>query len=97
MFTSRHYSLLSVVSAVMGVVVIVGLILAVTVAFNERAKPPVHLGGVGFFAMIGTLVGIICAICSLNERDIFKWVSYLGLILNILGCLLWILIVFWGI
>ena len=97
MFTSRHYSLLAVTSTVMGIASLAGLILSILIAFSERGKPPVHLGGVGFFSGIGNLVGIACAMCSLNERDIFKWVSYLGLALNMLGCLFWVLVIFYGI
>lgn len=96
MFTSRHYSMTSLISFTMGVCSIAGLIGSILMSFGEKGKPPVHLGGVGLFAMIGNIVGVIAAMNSLNERDIFRWVSYGALGLNMAGMALWTLMVFWG-
>ena len=97
MFTSRHYSMLSIVSFVMGLCSLAGMVSSVLLAFAERGKPPVHIGGVGLFGMIGNVVWIIAAMNSLNERDIFRWVAYGALGLNISGAVLWIFLIFLGI
>ena len=73
-----------------------GMVGSVLIAFAERGKPPVHIGGVGLFGMIGNVVGLIAATNSLNERDIFRWVSYGALGLNIAGTVLWIFLIFLG-
>ncbi len=96
MFTSRHYSMLSIIAFVMGLCSIAGLIGSILVAFAERGNPPVHIGGVGLFGMIGNIVGLIAAMNSLNERDIFRWVSYGAMGLNIAGAALWLFLVFLG-
>lgn len=96
MFTSRHYSLLATVSFIMSLCSIAGMIVSILVAFTEKGKPSMHLGGVGLFGMLGNVVGIISAATSLRERDIFRWVSYVAMGLNILGICLWALIVFVG-
>ena len=97
MFTSRHYSMLATTAVVMGLCSLIGMTASILVAFSHRGKPPVHLGGVGLFGMIGNIVGIISATSSLNERDIFRWVSYTALVLNTLGFLLWIVLIIYGI
>ena len=96
MFTSRHYSMTSLISFAMGICSIAGLIGSILLSFSQKGKPPVHLGGVGLFAMVGNIVGVIAAMNSLNERDIFRWVSYSALGLNMTGMALWTLTVFWG-
>lgn len=96
MFTSRHYSMISIVAFVMGMCSLAGMIGAILMAFAERGKPPVHLGGVGLFGMIGNVIGLIAAMNSLNERDIFKWVSYGAMGLNIAGVTLWVILIFLG-
>lgn len=96
MFTSRHYSMTGLISLAMGLSSLAGLIGSIFVSFNEKGNPPVHLGGVGLFAMIGNIIGVIAALNSLNERDTFRWVSYAALGLNMVGMVLWTLMVFWG-
>ncbi|MBR4719127.1 MAG: hypothetical protein IKP31_02665 [Lachnospiraceae bacterium] len=96
MFSSRHYSMTSIISFAMGVCSLAGLIGAILMSFGAKGNPPVHLGGVGLFAMIGNITGVIAAMNSLNERDIFRWVSYSALGLNMTGMALWTLMVFWG-
>ena len=96
MFTSRHYSMTSIIAFAMGVCSLAGLIGSILMSFGDKGKPPMHLGGVGLFAMIGNIIGVIAAMNSLNERDIFKWVVYGALGLNMAGMTLWTLMVFWG-
>ncbi len=88
--------MLSVVAAAMGLFSIAGLVLSVLVSFGEKGNPPVHIGGVGLFGMIGNVVGAFAAMNSLNERDIYRWVSYAALAINIAGMLLWTMMIVWG-
>ena len=66
-------------------------------AFGEKGSPPVHLGGVGLFGMLGNIVGVLAALGCFNERDIYKWVAYSGMGINMLGMILWTVTIFWGI
>lgn len=96
MFTSRHYSMLSIVAFVMGLCSIAGMVGSILISFAQRGKPPAHLGGVGLFGMIGNVVGLLAAMNSLNERDIFRWVAYGAMGLNIAGVMLWLFLIFIG-
>ena len=96
MFTSRHYSFMSIVAFVMGLCSLAGFAGSVVLSFNYRGRPPVHIGGVGLFGMIGNVVGVLGAMNSLGERDIFRWVSYGALGLNILGMAVWTVMIFMG-
>ena len=97
MFTSRHYSMLSIIAFVMGLCSIAGMIGSILISFAERGKPPAHLGGVGLFGMIGNVIALIAAARSLGERDIFRWVSYGAIGLNTAGIVLWAVLIFAGI
>ena len=97
MFTSRHYSMLSILSVSVGLCSLAGFIGAIFIAFSEKGKPPVHLGGVGLFGMLGNIVGALAALNCFNERDIYKWVAYSGMGINMLGMILWTVTIFWGI
>ncbi|MCR4807777.1 MAG: hypothetical protein K5857_08900 [Lachnospiraceae bacterium] len=97
MFTSRHYSMLSIIAFVMGLCSVAGMIGSILIAFADNGKPPVRIGGVGLFGMIGNLIGLIAAVKSLSERDIFRWVSYGAMGLNIAGIVLWAAMIFAGI
>lgn len=88
--------MLSIVAFVMGLCSLAGMVGSILIAFFTRGKPPVHIGGVGLFGMIGNVVGLVAAMNSLNERDIFRWVSYGALGLNIAGIVLWIFLIFMG-
>lgn len=96
MFTSRHYSMLSIVAFVMGLCSLAGMVGSILIAFAQRGKPPAHIGGVGLFGMAGNIIGLIAALNSLNERDIFKWVSYGAMGLNAAGAVLWLFLIFLG-
>ena len=96
MFTSRHYSMMSITAFIMGLCSIAGVIGSILMAFAKRGKPPVHLGGVGLFGMIGNVIGLIAAVRSLNERDIYRWVAYGAIGLNIAGIVLWIFLILLG-
>ncbi|MBR5765656.1 MAG: hypothetical protein IKX95_02630 [Lachnospiraceae bacterium] len=96
MFTSRHYSMMSIISFAMGIASLGGMLASILVAFSKKGEAPAHLGGVGLFGMLGNIVGVIAVLRSLNERDIFKWVSYAGLILNAAGLLLWLALILFG-
>ncbi len=96
MFTSRHYSVMSIVAFAMGLCSIAGFAGSVAMSFNYRGRPPVHLGGVGLFGMLGNVIGVVTAMNSLNERDIFKWVAYGAMGLNLFGMVIWTAMIFVG-
>ncbi|MBO4901979.1 MAG: hypothetical protein J5518_04240 [Lachnospiraceae bacterium] len=96
MFTTKHQSENGVLSCVIAVVSLLAMISCIIFSFTHRGEVPGKLGGVGMFAAIGNIIGIVAASISLKERDIFIWVPRIALIVNIVLFLLWGLLVFSG-
>ena len=96
MFTTKHQSENGIISCVIGIVSLLAMISCIAYAFAHGGDVPAKLGAVGMFAALGDLIGIIAAIISLRERDIFIWVPRIALIANIVLLLLWTSMVLFG-
>lgn len=97
MFTSRHQSEIGILSLVLGIASLSGMVCAIIVSFIGRGETALRLGGVGLFAVLSDVVGIVAGCMSLQERDIFVWVPRSALILNLLALALWIFLIIIGV
>ncbi|MFT3983421.1 MAG: DUF6142 family protein [Lachnospiraceae bacterium] len=97
MFSSRHQSEIGILSLVLGVVSLGGMAGAILVSFLGRGETALRLGGVGLFAVLADVIGIVAGCMSLQERDIFVWLPRAALILNLLALALWIYLIMMGI
>lgn len=96
MFTTKHQSVNGLISFVVGIITVVALILCIVISFQNRGEMLLRFGGVGLFAVLGNIVGVIAAFISLNERDIFVWVPRAGLIMNAVMIVIWALLLVSG-
>lgn len=97
MFTTKHQSFNGLLSLFVGVVSIIALIACIAIAFGNRGELLQRFGGVGLFAVLSNVVGVVAALISFNERDIFVWVPRSGLVVNMLMIVIWILLLLSGI
>jgi len=96
MFTSKHQSENGIISLVIGLISVVSVIVCVIISYANRGDATKQLGGVGFFAAIGDILGIIAGSISLKERDVFLWVPRIGLWTNIVMLVVWALLIIFG-
>ncbi len=96
MFTTKHQSENGIISTVIGLISLLVLISSIGFSFANGGDVPRNYGGVGLFAALGDLIGIIAAIISLREKDIFIWVPRAALIANIVLLLIWTAMVLGG-
>ncbi len=96
MFTTKHHSETGVLSLALGVLSLAILVLSIVLSFMNRGEVPQKMGGVGMFAALGDIIGMIAGAVSFRERDIFIWIPRIGLIVNIVALLLWIAMVISG-
>ena len=89
MFTTKHQSENGIISFVIGLISLLVMISCIGFSFAHGGDVPRNFGGVGLFAALGDLIGIIAASISLGERDIFIWVPRIALIANIVLLLAW--------
>lgn len=97
MFTTKHHSFLGVLGAVVAVITATAAVFVVYESFINRGKTTVNLGGVGMFATIANVLGIISGALALNERDIHRWLPIVDIIANIVILTAWILCVVLGV
>ena len=96
MFTTKHQSENGIMSASIAILSTGILIGSIAFAFLHRGEVPENMGGVGLFAALADIIGIIAGALSFRERDIFVWVPRSGLIANIVLLLLWVFLVISG-
>ncbi|MCR5107467.1 MAG: DUF6142 family protein [Lachnospiraceae bacterium] len=96
MFTTRHHSFTGILSISLAALSLLGLIGAVIMAYSAGGDIGTHIGGVGFFAILLNIISVIAAFININERDVYLWVPYLSIGLNIFDFILWILLIIWG-
>ena len=93
MFTTKHHSFLGVMGLVICGISIATMVAAIYLAFINKGKSSVAMGGMALFAPILDFIGIISGIVGLPERDIHKWVPIVSIILNTIMLALWITLV----
>ena len=96
MFTSRHYSFIGTLSIVLAVCSLIGLVTAILFSSYNGGKARGGYGGVGLFSVIANITGVIAGFISLRERDIYTWVPRLAVAMNLLGIIIWTLLIVWG-
>jgi len=96
MFTTKHHSFSGVMGCILCVISITVLVGGIYLAFVNKGKSDLMIGGCAFFALILNILGIISGLTSLSERDIHRWVPYTSIVANSVVLALWVLLVIRG-
>ncbi len=90
MFTTRHYSFMSIIGILIGL--FCALVIATMVLFSYRNEGNIQasFGGVGLFSACLNIIAIICSSISINERDVYITPGIVGIVLNGVTLLAWI-------
>lgn len=93
MFTTRHYSFMSIMGIVIGVFCLGVIITSVFHSYNSAGKIGADFGLIGLLTLILNAVGIISGATSLGERDIYITPAIVAIVLNSLMVLAWIIMI----
>ena len=93
MFTTRHYSFMSIIGILLGVFCVGVDVMLVVYSFNNAGTVGRSYGSIGMFSMILNIAGVICGSISLQERDIYKTPAIVAIALNGVNILAWILLI----
>lgn len=96
MFTTKHHSFLGILGTIIAFVTVGAIIFVTYESFQYRGKASINLGGMGLFAALSNVIGILCGLSALNERDIHRWLPIADIIVNIIILCLWIFFVAFG-
>ncbi len=82
MFTTRHYSLMSVCGIFIGVFGLCVMVTLILGSYNNAGSVSLGFGGIGLFAAVLDVLGILCGTSSLGERDIYIVPAIVAISLN---------------
>ena len=93
MFTTRHYSFMSIMGIVLALVCILAVASMVFISYRNAGKVDIGFGGVGLFSVFLNIIGIICAVISLGERDVYLSPGIVAIVINGAMILAWVAII----
>ncbi len=96
MFTTKHHSFTGILGGVIAIISACVMCFCVYSSFLRQGTGDEKLGSIGMFAAILNIIGVICGLTSVNERDIHKWVPIAAGLLNSLMLVVWVLLVIIG-
>ena len=90
MFTTRHYSFMSIIGILLGVICAFAVTTVIFVSYKQAGKVDRGFGGVGLFSVF--LNVIVCGLISIRERDVYISPGIVAIALNGAMILGWIAI-----
>ncbi|MBR6160109.1 MAG: hypothetical protein IKQ40_07375 [Lachnospiraceae bacterium] len=93
MFTTRHYSFMSIIGILIGVVCAAVGTALVIYSYNNAGSVAVSYGSIGMFSVILSITGLICGTVSLGERDIYRSAAIAAIALNGFLILSWLVLI----
>ena len=93
MFTTKHHSFLGWLGVFIGVFCWAAAIILVTEAFKAEGVVSLSRGAAGFFSIILSIIGAICGLGSMREKDVFIMPAIAAMILNGVLMAAWIVFI----
>jgi hypothetical protein len=93
MFTTRHYSFMSVMGIVLGAINVFFGVAMVTESYRNKGSVDAGYGSAGLFSVFLSVIGIVCGIRSLGERDTYIAPAIVAIAVNGAVILWWIFMI----
>ena len=93
MFTTKHYSFMSVMGIVLGVINVFFGVAMVMESYRNEGSVDAGYGSAGLFSVFLSIIGIICGIRSLGERDTYIAPAIVAISVNGAVILWWIVMI----
>ena len=93
MFTTRHYSFMSIMGILLGILCVGVVITMIVHSYNNAGAVEDGFGAIGLFSVITNIIGILCGLASLNERDIYITPAVVAIVINAVTILAWIVMI----
>lgn len=82
MFTTRHYSFMSIMGILLGVLCISVIATSIVHSYNNAGSIDISFGGIGLFTALLAVIGVLCGVTSLGERDIYVSAAIAAIVIN---------------
>jgi len=96
MFTNKRHSNRAIMATILGAISTLSLVAVLYLTYANEGVAPVNYGWTGLFVAIFSLIGLILAVITALEKDLYKLFSTLGIVLNAIAFLGIILVVYAG-
>lgn len=83
-FTNKTISKKSIMSAVLGILGVVSIVVAIVFTYNREGAATLEYGNVILLALIYGIIGEILGVVARKEPDRFYFFAYLGIVFNAL-------------
>ncbi len=93
MFTTRHYSFMSIMGILLGVLCVGVVVTMVVHSYYNAGQVEEGFGAIGLFSVITNIIGILCGVVSLGERDIYISPAIVAIAINGVTILGWIVMI----
>lgn len=93
MFTTRHYSFMSIMGIVLGVINVFFGAAMVIQSYRNEGRVGAGYGSAGLFSVFLSVIGIICGVRSLGERDTYIAPAVVAIAVNGAAILWWIIMI----
>ena len=90
MFTTKHHSFLGWMGMIIAVCTIGIVSTMIVFSYHNAGEVDINFGGVGLFATLLNLIGIISGILGVRERDAYITVPIISIVVNSIIVLAWI-------
>lgn len=95
-FTSNQHSKKGMMALIFGMISLISFFLAVLISIRDASGMSLRMGGVGFFASLFGLNGMILGIIALKEPDVFPVLPRAGFAVSLISVLLWLGVLYIG-
>ncbi len=93
MFTTRHYSFMSIFGIMLGLFCIAVIATSIVHSYNNAGAIDGGFGGVGMFSALLNIIGILCGVVSLGERDIYVSAAVAAIVINSVVLFGWLVMI----
>ena len=93
MFTTKHYSFMSILGTTIGVLCLGIAVLMLVFSYKNEGTVEAGLGGVGLFSAFLSVIGILCGVTSLQERDTYIAPAVVAIAVNGVLVAWWVIMI----
>lgn len=95
-FTTKNQSKKAIMATALGTISLAAVILSVFFTYKTREKAPMQYGSSLLLATIFSITGIVLSVLAIREKENYRFLPYVGMILNCLVMILNSFILFAG-
>ena len=91
-FTAKKHTKQGMASSALALLALILLVLGLVLSFRKAGKAGAAAGLVGFASMAASFAGFVFGVRGFHEEDVYYFFSQIGVVLNGILFILWVLI-----